>query len=139
MELQYILLNLVPFAPLFFITAALTYWLKKSRKAWLAAAIVSIGVPGCVLTWYLRKLAFSALGGDCTLANAQALMNAMQIVFVMQAIATIVGSVFLAAIAMEKNPTIGWVAMIALLPLSVLTGTYIYFAAGMTAVDGYGC
>ena len=139
MKIGYILLNLAPYAPLFLLTAILVWWLRALRDAWIAAVLIAVCVPGIILTWYLRDVGFNAFGASCSPDMARGFMEMMQFVFVLQSISGFIGSIWLGAVAMRRNPLIGWVSIVALTFVSILTGLFIYFAAGMTAVDGYRC
>lgn len=133
------LIGYAPFAPMTIIALVLTYWLRVSRGVWVGFCLVIACVPGFFLALYLRKLGFDAYGGVCSEDSARGFMEAMQLVFLAQGVAGVAGSIHLGVLAMRKNATIGWVSLLVLAPVSILTAFMIYFAAGMTAVDGYRC
>ncbi len=138
MEFGYVLLNLAPFVPLLLLAGVSAYWLRTSRTAWIAAGLIAVCVPGVILTWFLRDMGYHAYGDRCV-GEARAFMEAMQLVFLLQAATGFAGSLLLGAVAIRKNRTIGVVSILALGFVSLLTAFFIYFAAGMTAVDGYRC
>ena len=94
-----VLANLAPLAPMAFLAAGMTYWLRSSRWAWIAAGIIALCVPGIVLTWFLRDAGFHAFGGSCAPGKARGFMEAMQLVFAAQILAGIVGSMILGGVA----------------------------------------
>ena len=138
MELYYLLLNLAPLAPMALLAGGAFWLVRSSRLAWIAAGLVALCVPGIVLTWYLRNVGFEALGGVCTQAQARPFMEWMQLLFLAQVIAGFVGSAILGVIA-ARRWAVGFILATALVGTSLATGWLIYFAAGMTAVDGYAC
>lgn len=66
-------------------------------------------------------------------------MEAMQLVVMAQILAAIAGSAILGGMAVRRNRLIGVVTTLALGSVAIVTGCLIFFAAGMTAVDGYRC
>lgn len=66
-------------------------------------------------------------------------MEAMQLVFLAQILAAIAGSAILGGMAVRKNRLIGVVTTPTLGSVALVTGLLIFFAAGLTAVDGYRC
>jgi hypothetical protein len=138
-ELYYILLNLLPLAPMIILAGVTLYWLRASRWAWTAAGLIGLCAPGIVLTWLLRDAGFHAFGGSCAHGKARGFMEAMQLVFLAQMIAGIAGSVIMGAVAVRRNRVIGVVTTLALGSIAIVTGFLIFFAGAMTAVDGYSC
>lgn len=139
MELYDILLNLLPLAPMVILAGATLYWLRASRWAWIAAGLIGLCAPGIVLTWLLRDAGFHAFGGSCAPGKARGFMEAMQLVVMAQILAAIAGSAILGGMAVRRNRLIGVVTTLALGSVAIVTGCLIFFAAGMTAVDGYRC
>jgi len=139
MELYYLLLNLAPLAPMALLAGGAFWLLRTSRWAWIAVGLVALCVPGIVLTWYLRNVGFEAFGGVCTEFQARPFMQWMQLVFLAQVITGLVGSAILGGLAARRWAVGGVILAIALVATSLATGWLIYFAAGMTAVDGYAC
>jgi hypothetical protein len=115
------------------------WWLRASRWAWVGAGLVALCVPGIVLTWYLRSVGFDAYGGVCSPDKARGFMEAMQFVFMAQVLAGIIGSAILGGLAVRRWTIPGAILAAALAVTSIVTGWLIYFAAGMTAVDGFRC
>jgi hypothetical protein len=133
------LVGYAPFAPAVIMAAVLTSWLRSSRMAWVGAALIVASVPGFFLAMYLRGAGFEAFGGACTPDKARGFMEAMQWVFLAQVVAGIAGGGILSGLAIRKNMMIGVVSAVAMMLATLLSGFFIYFASGMTAVDGYRC
>lgn len=139
MEFLYFLLNAAPFAPMMLGAGIAVYWLRSSRWACLGAGLVGVCAPGFFLTLYLRDVGFHAFGGICTAGQARGFMEAMQWVFLAQGITGVIGAAILAILAVGRNPFVGGLLLVLLVGASLFSAWYLFFAAGMTAVDGYAC
>lgn len=128
-----------PLLPTVILAAVLTYWLRASHWAWVGAGLVIASVPGFFLAMYVRGIGFDAFGGACTLDKARGFMETMQLVFLAQVVAGVAGGAILSGLAIRKSPSVGAASGLALILASLLSGFFIYFASGMTAVDGYRC
>lgn len=133
------LINYGPFVTTTLIACGLLYLLRAIRLAWLGAVLVALGSPGFFIAMKLRDVGFRAYGAECTMQKARGFMEDMQWVFAAQSLAVLVGSTILLGLAFRQKSVMGIVAGIILFAVSCYVAFFIYFAAGMTAVDGYRC